>query len=95
MNGAEKATGFAVGGAASGGLAWLTYPNIWSFLAFVGALAAAGWAWYLMRRAELAKEKRDERLEDAVLAMGVNQLELAGMVQRLLHPDKPTKKDNA
>lgn len=83
-HGADTLKGIATMSAAGGAFAWLTYPNVLSFFCFVGSLLAAGWVWYLMRIAELAEHKRNQRIEDGVVNVQLNQVELARMVERLL-----------
>lgn len=83
-HGADTLKGVATMSAAGGAFAWLTYPNVLSFLCFISGLAAAGWVWYLMRKSELAEHNRHQRIEDGMVNVQLNQIELARMVERLL-----------
>lgn len=94
MHGAsEKAVGFAFASAATGAIGSLGAPTWGSILSVVMTFSAAGFAWWMVRREKIEEaerrkreNRRQERLAATVEAMGANQIELAGMVARLLHP---------
>lgn len=87
MHAAETIKGVVTTAAAGSWIAWVVNSPMWSTVCMVGSLLAAGAGWWIMRKEKQAELARNKRVEDAMANMQINDIVIAQMINRLLHPE--------